>query len=76
MPPETEWSLEVFSMKAAFYLIDIEKQERIINACIEEFSENNYDQCSLNAIVKRAGISKGGLFKYISNKEELYLSII
>lgn len=60
-------------MKPAFYNISQEKQERILKACIDEFSGQNYNQCSLNAIVKKANISKGGLFKYISSKEELYL---
>lgn len=60
-------------MKTAFYNISLEKQERILTACIDEFSGQNYNQCSLNAIIKKANISKGGLFKYISSKEELYL---
>lgn len=61
------------NMKPAFYNITKEKQDRILNACISEFANHDYNQSSLNNIIKAAGISKGGLFKYISSKEELYL---
>lgn len=63
-------------MKDAFYKLNEIKQKQIVNACIQEFSSKKYDQCSLNTIIKNAGISKGGLFKYISSKEELYLYVM
>jgi TetR/AcrR family transcriptional regulator len=49
-----------------------EKQTNIINAALEEFTKNGYDNASTNVIVKNAGISKGALFKYFSNKKTLY----
>ncbi len=63
-------------MKDAFFKLNEIKQAQIVNACIQEFSSKKYDQCSLNIIIKNAGISKGGLFKYISSKEELYLYVM
>ncbi len=60
-------------MLSKFYSIDKDKQLRIINACLYEFSENGYDKASTNEIVKDAQISKGLLFHYFRNKRELYL---
>ncbi len=60
-------------MKDMFFKIEVDKKKRIIEACIAEFATHNYEQSSINAIIKAANISKGGLFKYISNKEDLYL---
>lgn len=53
-----------------------EKKKKIMDACIEEFSENGYQNTSTNSIVKRAGISKGILFHYFSSKKNLYLYVL
>ena len=42
-------------------------------AAIEEFAHNGYKAASTNAIVQKAEVSKGLLFHYYTNKEELYL---
>lgn len=55
-----------------FKNIDEEKRGRIINSALEEFSKNSFDKASTNIIVKNAGISKGSLFHYFKNKQELY----
>lgn len=55
-----------------FTELDNEKQERIIEAALREFAEYGYENGSTNRIVKNCGISKGSLFKYFDNKEELY----
>lgn len=62
-------------MKPAFYNIPESKREIIINACIDEFATNGYEKSSTDRIIKIAGISKGGLYEYISTKEELFLFI-
>ncbi len=48
------------------------KRDKIINSALEEFSKNSFEKASTNNIVKKAGISKGLLFHYFSNKRELY----
>ena len=53
-----------------------EKREKIIYACIKEFSENGYVNGSTNNIVLNAGISKGSLFNYFDNKKKLYLYMV
>ncbi|MGI6777335.1 MAG: TetR/AcrR family transcriptional regulator [Acetivibrionales bacterium] len=52
-----------------------EKKERILKACIEEFSQNSYDNASTNRIVEKSGISKGILFHYFGNKRNLYFYV-
>lgn len=59
-----------------FTELDSEKQERIISAALKEFAEYGYENGSTNRIVKDCGISKGSLFKYFENKEELYFYLI
>lgn len=63
-------------MNEAFYNIHTDKQKRIINAAMQEFVINGYTNASTNAIVKEAGISKGSLFHYFSNKKDLYIFLI
>ena len=62
-------------MEPKFLALDQDKQDRILNAAMEEFAGNGYKNTSTNKIVKKAGISKGLLFHYFSNKKELYLMI-
>ena len=56
----------------AFYSLEPEKKERIINAALDEIAEKGFKKASTNAIVKRAEISKGMLFYYFGSKEELF----
>jgi TetR/AcrR family transcriptional regulator len=62
-------------MKPTFENLPEEKRLRIIRACIDEFGERGYDAGSVDGIIKRAGISKGGLYEYVTSKEELFLYI-
>lgn len=59
-------------MNEIFKNINEEKRDRIINSALEEFSKNGFDKASTNIIVKNAGISKGSLFHYFKNKQELF----
>ncbi|MDO4187626.1 MAG: TetR/AcrR family transcriptional regulator [Lachnospiraceae bacterium] len=63
-------------MNEKFFEIKNEKQERILNAAIKVFALNGYRKASTDVIVKEAGISKGLLFHYFSNKLSLYEYII
>jgi AcrR family transcriptional regulator len=59
-------------MKETFFKLQEEKRLRVINSAIAEFSLAGYDKTSLDNIVRRAGISKGGLYEYIDSKEDLF----
>jgi len=60
------------SMYDKFLSLEPDKQEKIINAAMKEFAEKGYTQASTNEIVREAGISKGLLFHYFSNKKQLF----
>lgn len=62
-------------MLTKFRNLETEKQGRILNAAIKEFAYKGYDLASTNEIVKEAGISKGLLFHYFKNKQQLYLFV-
>jgi len=63
-------------LKSTFDNLAEYKKQRVIDACINEFGEHGYDSSSMDGIIKRAGISKGGLYGYVSSKRELFLFII
>jgi len=67
--------VEVDILQEVFKNMDPEKSDRIINSALEEFSSNTFQKASTNNIVKRAGISKGLLFHYFKNKQDLYNAI-
>ncbi len=54
-----------------------ERQERsrkeIFQAALEEFGTHGYDNVTMDSICSRHGISKGMMYHYYSNKDELFL---
>ncbi|MDC7290942.1 TetR/AcrR family transcriptional regulator [Blautia schinkii] len=59
-----------------FLELNEEKRNKIIEVCITEFAKYGYENSSTNRIVQIANISKGSLFKYFKNKDELYFYIL
>jgi len=55
-----------------FLQLDEGKRERVLCAAINEFADKNYNNASMNVVVKSAGISKGALFKYFKSKAGLF----
>lgn len=62
--------------KKLFDQLDQDKRARIMRVALEEFAQFSYDESSTNRIVKHAGISKGSLFQYFHNKEDLYFYLL
>lgn len=60
-------------MYERFHELDAEKQQRIIDASLEEFAENGYELANTNELVKKANIGKGMLFRYFGSKAGLFL---
>jgi AcrR family transcriptional regulator len=58
-----------------FAKLPSEKQERVLDAAIEEFSRWGYDKASINRMVDRIGIAKGSIFQYFGSKKNLYFHI-
>jgi len=51
-------------------------KDKLIGATLNEFCENNFENASLNRIIKNAGISKGTFYYHFKNKESLYLFLL
>lgn len=58
--------------KYAHLDLENDKLERIINSGFKEFSTQTFKKASTNSIVKDAGISRGLLYHYFKDKEDLY----
>jgi AcrR family transcriptional regulator len=53
-----------------------EKRELILKAALEEFAEHGYHASSINAVAKKANISKGLIYNYFESKEDLLKNVI
>ncbi|MFP2929513.1 TetR/AcrR family transcriptional regulator [Pyxidicoccus sp. 3LG] len=61
---------------ARFHKLAPERQQAILDAAAEEFSEHGFDGASYNRIIERAGISKGVAYYYFEGKEDLYATVL
>jgi len=52
--------------------LDNEKVHKIILSAFEVFSKNDLEKASTNMVVKQAGISRGLLYHYFKDKQELF----
>jgi AcrR family transcriptional regulator len=53
-----------------------ERPQQIIDAALEEFGERGLAGSRLDDIAKRAGLSKGTIYLYFPNKEELFREMV
>ncbi len=61
--------------KPTFSIISEEKRSRIYDAAALEFAREGYEKANIKNIADRAGVSKGSLYDYFENKEDLYLDV-
>lgn len=59
-----------------FFSLSHEKQSRIIEASVGEFSKALYQDTSINQIIKNAGISRGSFYQYFDDKDDLYFYVL
>ncbi|MFB6262389.1 MAG: TetR/AcrR family transcriptional regulator [Bradymonadaceae bacterium] len=62
--------------RSRFDNLNEEEQETILREAGEEFADKGYESASLNAIIEKAGISKGSLYYYFENKEDLFATVV
>lgn len=62
--------------KQTFFNLTTAKQQRVIDAAMEEFAAHPYLKTSINRIIERADISKGSFYQYFKNKKDLYKYLI
>lgn len=60
----------------AFYNLDSNRQKEILEAAKREFSENFYEDASINKIIKEINMPRGSFYLYFQNKENLYLYVL
>ncbi len=56
-----------------FFALSPERQQNIVTAAQQEFGQKGYQAGSTNHIVKACGISKGSLFNYFRDKDDVYM---
>jgi AcrR family transcriptional regulator len=53
-----------------------ERPQEILEAAFTEFSRNGYAMTALDRIAERAGVTKGTIYVYFENKEQLFISMV
>jgi AcrR family transcriptional regulator len=51
------------------------RKSHIIECAFSVFSEKGYSDTSMDDIVEKSGVSKGGIYNYFKSKEEIFLEI-
>lgn len=62
--------------KLTFYNLPKEKQQLLITAAQQEFSNASLSEASIANIVKTAGVSRGSFYQYFEGKEDLYFYLL
>ena len=52
------------------------RRDAILQAALEEFSSHGFEAARLDDVAKRAGIAKGTIYLYFSDKEELFQALV
>jgi AcrR family transcriptional regulator len=55
-----------------FFNLDQEKQDRITDAAINEFSVRSYDEAKLSNIIRESKIPRGSFYQYFTDKMDIY----
>ena len=58
--------------KETFFNLDPSKQQRIIQASVDEFAQYTFEEAKLSRIIKAAGIPRGSFYQYFEDKEDLF----
>jgi AcrR family transcriptional regulator len=59
-----------------FDKLEPEKREAILKVAAQEFAEHGYEAASYNRIIERSGLSKGAIYYYFDDKEDLYTTVL
>lgn len=59
-----------------FDKLDAHRKKSILAAAAEEFGEHGFANASYNRIIERAGISKGAMYYYFADKDDLYRTVL
>jgi len=59
-----------------FQKLDSTRKRSILTAAAEEFGESGFEHASYNRIIERAGISKGAMYYYFADKDDLFQTVL
>ncbi len=59
-----------------FHGLAEDKQRHILMVAEHEFADRGFDGASYNRIIERAGVSKGAMYYYFEDKEDLYTTVL
>lgn len=59
-----------------FQNLEEDKQHAILTAAAQEFAERGFAGASFNRIIRRAGISKGAMYYYFADKDDLFRTVL
>jgi AcrR family transcriptional regulator len=59
-----------------FQNLDLSRQQVILAAAADEFGERGFSGASYNRIIERAGISKGAMYYYFADKDDLFRTVL
>ena len=59
---------------ARYDSIDVTLKKRILDVSKHEFANHGYEEASYNKIIQKIGISKGSMYYYFENKEDLFVT--
>ena len=59
-----------------FAKLDPEKQAMMLDIATEEFTKHGLEGASYNKIIERCGLSKGVMYYYFDNKEDLFVTVL
>ncbi|MDX8344575.1 TetR/AcrR family transcriptional regulator [Rossellomorea sp. YZS02] len=53
-----------------------QRRSNLLKAAREVFSEHGYENTTMKLVMERAGVSRGGLYQYFENKDDLFEALI
>ena len=59
-----------------FLRLNDEKKKKLMDASFKEFSLYNFNDASINRIIKEAGIPRGSFYMYFVDKKDLYFYLL
>lgn len=59
-----------------FQKLDEPRRRTILAAAAQEFGERGFENASYNRIIERAGISKGAMYYYFADKDDLFRTVL
>ncbi|MCS6902042.1 MAG: TetR/AcrR family transcriptional regulator [Myxococcales bacterium] len=59
-----------------FQGLEEERRRAILGAAAEEFGERGFTGASYNRIIERLGLSKGAMYYYFANKDDLFETVL